>query len=144
MSEPNPFKSPLSDPPARQLPEQVSAVPRQITLLSQLKPIFIRWEILRLVFNFLCICGVLSMMAIFDRFPTTLISDMDSNIPLTSWLEYAFAGFIANVCFTLGPIADSYLTWLGAGGRKTWLTLFTLGTLFTLATAGAAISGLLF
>src|ERR1041385_194251 len=98
--------------------------PNKLQVLSDfLKPIFRRWEKLRLVYNLilavvLFLSHGLSMGLAFFH-PLTLLI----------WLVGAV---LANLCFLAGPLAEAYLTWLGF--RSPWGTgiLFVGGVLISI------------
>ena len=95
-----------------------------------LRPLLMRWERLRLVYNAILAAVVLALLlrtpSLFDdpRLPAYL-------------LKRALA---ANVCFTAGPAADAYISYV-AGRRVplTWI-LFLGGTLLSVLLAMSSIA----
>lgn len=82
------------------------------SLSASLKPIFSKWEKLRIPYNII-LAGVLLLthgLAMGNQFLQPF--------PLFVWLAGAI---LANFCFFAGPVTESYLSWLGL--RSPWITL---------------------
>lgn len=83
-----------------------------------LKPIFYKWEKLRLPYNL-----ILAVILLLSH-GLNLKWQFFHPIWLSIWLAGAIG---ANLCFFAGPLVESYLTWLGFCPR--WVTgvIFVLG-----------------
>lgn len=89
------------------------------------------WEKLRLVYNAVLIPW--SSLSV-------LVLRRDGTDPLL-WFSIITGGVIANVCFCLGPVLESYLVWVGANPRTARGWLFALGTAVTALVATLTIVG---
>lgn len=101
----NPYQAPVQDSP---LPVATSSF--------SIKAVFIKWEKLRLVYNGLLIAETLLILLATGliRFPLILFACV-------------FGAVVANGCYLLGPIIDSYAHWLGYRGNMLAGALFTTG-----------------
>ena len=122
----NPFSAPQADAPEA---IAVKEMPHPQTLGQIGKRVFLQWEKMRLAYN-----GILVVF-------TLLIG-----VPLLGRFEFwvvAFFGAVAsNLCYFLGPIFDTYVSWLGFRSNAVRWTVFTLGTLFTMAGATVVVFSL--
>jgi len=86
-----------------------------------------RWEKLRLVYNAILVPWSIFLIAVLPESPL--------------WpLELFVGGFLANVCFCIGPVAETYLVWIGANAQIARGWLFALGTAFTALAAFATLA----
>lgn len=123
-SEPNPFSAPIAE--AADVFGDLAANGPHATLGLIAKRVFLEWEKLRVLYN-----GLLIVV-------TLLLGSSHLNT-IEFWGAAVVGGVICNVCFFLGPIVETYVTWLGF--RTRWLRwlFFVSGTLFTMAGAAAAM-----
>ena len=86
------------------------------------REIFVAWE--RLRFVYVAILGVVTIGLAMSDVSRALMS-------VAFWGTVFVGALVANVCYFAGPIAETYVSWLGY--RATWLrmTLFILGTLLS-------------
>lgn len=129
MTVANPYQAPPDDSPrlaaASEPPEdRVRTIGEMIIL----------WEKLRLAYN-----AVLSLIVI--GFVVFSFSSAPLSIRLLAPL--IFLAFLANLCFSAGPIVVSYMCWAGASPRVARGTTFFLFTLGTVVASLLAISALL-
>ena len=87
-------------------------------IFRDIKPVFIRWERLRILYNLMLILLVL--------YPYDLAT---LRLRLPEFLVLLMGAVLANLCFLAGPIAESYLYWIGIRSRAVTAGLFILGTL---------------
>ena len=89
--------------------------------LSTLRSIFLRWERLRPLYNLILAAVVL--------FPSGGRLELPE---VGALLELAVGAVLANLCYLAGPVAETYLAWLGL--RTRWVTagLFLGGTIVSL------------
>lgn len=90
-------------------------------ILRLLKPIFQRWERLRIFYNIFLTTLVL--------FPTGL------QFKLPDWSELLillFGAALANVCYFAGPCGEAYIGWIGFRSRAITVVLFLLGILVSI------------
>lgn len=88
------------------------------------RSIFLSWERLRLVYNGLLVVFVLAWVA-------SLYGTRPFQHP-AFWFFCIEGAVVSNLCFLLGPAAESYAAWLlGRPPRWLRLTMFVAGTLFT-------------
>ena len=92
-------------------------------LSASLKPIFCKWEKLRILYNIL-LAGILLL-----THGLAMGSQFLQPFPLFVWLAGAI---LANFCFFAGPVTESYLSWLGL--RLPWITiaLFVTGVVISI------------
>lgn len=123
-SQPNPFSAPVAE--ATELIGGIAANGPHATLGQIAKRVFLDWEKLRLAYIGILVAFTLLLGA----------SHLDK---FEFWFVTILGGVIANVCFFIGPIVETYVTWLGF--RVRWLRwlFFALGTMFTMAAAAAAM-----
>ena len=119
----NPYTTPQAD----------TVVPRdngddvvERTLGKIAKRVFLDWEKMRLAY-----VGILVAF-------TLLLGWSDLGKPIF-WGTSIFGAIIANLCYFLGPIVDTYVSWLGFRSLALRWIMFTLGTLFTMAGVVAMI-----
>jgi hypothetical protein len=88
-----------------------------------LKPIFLKWEKLRILYNF-----ILGLVLIVSHIPY-MGRDFFHPSMLLLWL---IGMVLANICFLTGPIIESYISWLGL--KSSWITalLFIGGLLISI------------
>lgn len=89
--------------------------------------ILFRWERMRIVYNLILGAVYLTVLA---------IAPLTSGLSLRQ-LEEAVGGglvccFLANVCYSVGPIAEFYLWRLGFSHRFYGRGLFVVGTMFSM------------
>jgi hypothetical protein len=114
----NPYTAPLSDA----IGHRTQVKPEVSGWLAIAKPIFIRWELLRLLYNAILILETL-----------VLFRSMTVDIrPIDFWVEAMLAGMVANVCYFAGPLINIYLSWLleQKTAMLTW-AIWGLGTVFS-------------
>ena len=87
------------------------------------KPIFMKWEKLRIPYNLiLALVLILSHGASMGwRFLHPFV--------LLIWL---IGAVLANLCFLTGPVAESYIAWLGLRSRFVTIGLFVGGVLISI------------
>ena len=132
----NPYKTPIASAELQRQPNTSASL-----ILGVAKPIFIKWELLRIAYCLICLIGVLVSMSVCNRFPSGLFIDRQVDPALLGWESYILYGLIANVCFFAGPIVETYVTWLGFKHRVVWIACFVLGTVATLFAAHSAVIG---
>jgi hypothetical protein len=105
---------------------QDPAVATHDTRVLNPRQVFLKWELLRIPYNFILIAVTL----LFTVWLSPYRSFWDPGY-LVFLVSHAF---LANACFTVGPGAEAYVTWL-AERPVPWLrgVLFALGTLFSVA-----------
>ena len=123
----NPYQTPLdaspitgedSDPP---YPESLSAIVRSV---------FLAWEKLRVLYNGILIALVLGWAWMI----------VPSELGMGHfWFSAIAAGFMANLCFFIGPTVETYVTWLGARPVLLRGALFVLGTGFSCVVTAVAL-----
>lgn len=86
-----------------------------------------QWEKLRLVYNAILIPWTIFLLVVLPRGTAALF-------------DVIAGGFIANVCFCFGPVAETYLVWIGANAQTVRGWLFALGTVVTAIGAWAALA----
>jgi hypothetical protein len=91
---------------------------------SDAMAVFFAWEKLRIVYNLLLMGVVLSL---------GLAAGKNHNIAF--WVNMACQGFMANVCFCAGPVAEGYLCWIGCERRVARWILFLGGLLLSVGLA---------
>lgn len=123
----NPFAAPVSE--VAEEPQKTGNTAE--SGWAAFKTIFIAWEKLRFLFNFVLIFLVVAMATMLGG--TKLLSSIEF------WLMAIAGGIISNICFFLGPVAESYVHFLGL--RLTWFrsTSFMLGLALTAAAALVAV-----
>ena len=96
------------------------------------KPIFLRWEKLRVLF--IGLCSAFSIFAMYKQqfWPDTL----------EHWIVLIGGAFVANVLYLAGPIVESYLKWLEYPYQMVGNSLFLAGTAVTCMLAWWTIEGL--
>ena len=119
----NPFSAPQSDTPAAIAGQDVSATN---TLGQIAKRVFLDWEKMRLAYN-----GILVAFSLLIGW-----RQMGS---LDFWVVAVLGAIGSNLCYFLGPVFDTYITWLGYRSLGIRWAVFALGTLFTMAGAALAI-----
>lgn len=87
-----------------------------------------RWERLRLVYNAVLIPWTVFLIAVLPGGVTGNPADL------------IVGAVIANVCFCLGPVVETYLVWLGANAQAARGWLFALGTVFTAVAAWLSLT----
>ena len=95
------------------------------------KQIFLMWEKLRVVYNVVLLCVVLTVFLLTKR--------GEVNWFTLGWV--CVMGCLgANLCFFAGPAADAYLNWLGYRHAAITAILFALGLLLSILLAAAFVS----
>lgn len=87
-----------------------------------------QWEKLRLLYNAVLIPWTILLTAVLPGGGTA------------GPAEVLVGGVIANVCFCLGPVVETYLVGIGANARTARGWLFALGTGFTAVAALLSLS----
>ncbi len=99
----------------------------QATTLGQIaKRVFLDWEKMRLAY-----IGILGVF--------TLLMGWPHLGSLEFWAISIFGGIVANGCYFLGPIVETYVTWLGFRSLALRWVMFALGTMFTMLGAVGAL-----
>ena len=132
----NPYQAPVVSAELQRPPKTYAS-----PILDVAKPIFVKWEMLRIVYCLICMIGVLVSMSVCDRFPNGMFTDRQVTPVLLGWESYVLYGLVANVCFFAGPVVETYVTWLGIKHLGIRITCFLLGTLATLLAAHLAVIG---
>jgi hypothetical protein len=70
-----------------------------ISMWPAIRQVFISWEKLRIVYDMILVA-------------TCLIYGRELYPEISFWLLCFFGGIFCNLCFFLGPIVESYATWL--------------------------------
>lgn len=102
--------------------------------MADARPIFLRWEKLRLLYNL--IVGVVGLLAIAPHVIDRINPDFlpgPAMPPLLLVLGMASYALAANVCYFVGPALETYLAWLGLKIRHLTAALFVAGALFSVA-----------
>jgi hypothetical protein len=103
-------------------------------LLESARRIFLRWERLRIWYNLILTCLVVGV---------TLASRQET----TDW--YLLTGrciigaVVANLLYIAGPIAESYLQWLGVRSRAITPIIFVSGLLAAMVLAAISVLSVL-
>ena len=113
----NPYTSPQADTVISSSDSENVVEP---TLLQIAKRVFLDWEKMRLIY-----IGVLVAF-------TLLVGFSELGNPVF-WGVSIVGAIIANLCYFLGPIVDTYVSWLGFRSVALRWTMFVLGTLLTMA-----------
>jgi len=97
-------------------------------LLAVARPIFLRWELLRIAFNAILVVA------------TIWLAGLENVLEPRLLLMIVEGAVVANVLFFAGPIAETYFHWLGV--RQVWvrLGLFAMGTTLTIAVAAMELN----
>ena len=91
------------------------------TFLEFVKPIFLKWERLRLLYNLI--------LAVIVLFP----EGRGIRLPHPSEMLLLLVGAVlANGCFLAGPVAEAYVAWLGVRSRLVTAGLFVVGVLISI------------
>lgn len=120
VTNPNPYSAPITESG-----NQVQGEPAvKVSLLDLAKPIFIKWERLRIVY--IVVVGAVSVAALLRNGPTD-----DGLFTLVAGF------FIANALYFAGPITEVYVSWLRGSNETLWLRflLFVSGVMITSALA---------
>jgi len=88
-----------------------------------LKPIFRRWEKLRVVYN------LILALVLFLSHGLNLGRAFFDPLILLIWL---IGAVLANFCFLAGPLAETYLAWVGMRSRWVTAALFIGGVLVSI------------
>ncbi len=121
----NPYAAPPTDDPD----ELAGGLAEDVPLSLMIRPIFLSWEKLRLVYNAILILITLGLM--------TFQSHLFSNVEF--WTAVVFGALVANACFFLGPIIEAYVTWLGYRNVGLRVFLFISGTVVACILAFASV-----
>lgn len=98
--------------------------PSKLSAISDfIKPIFIKWEKLRIVYNLVLLITVVGF--------NTMSMGISVLTPflLITWV---FGAILANFCFLAGPIIESYVSWLGLRSNIVTAILFMGGLLISI------------
>ncbi|MGB7345611.1 MAG: hypothetical protein WBD20_15460 [Pirellulaceae bacterium] len=91
---------------------------------------FLAWEKMRLIYIGLCAA------------PTLVLGATGATESIGSshfWIPVIVGGIVANLFYFIGPIVETYVTWLGFRSKKLRWMLFAFGTLFTVMMAIGAL-----
>jgi hypothetical protein len=120
-------ENPYAAPPTDGMETVVVHEPRDTSLLGIARPTFIAWEKLRIAY--IAVLGLLTvLLAGGDLFRLQMI-------------EMIIVGaVISNLCYFAGPLAETYVRWLGL--RTIWVRvfLFAAGLLFSMLLLVAAMA----
>ena len=122
----NPFAAPVKDPT---LVAELAPDGPTPTLGRIAKRVFLAWEKLRVLY--IAIAGAV-----------TLLLGLPHVHKIEFWGTVIVGGLVSNACFFLGPVAETYLTWLGLHAKWLRSLLFAMGTLFTIIGAAVAVLSL--
>jgi hypothetical protein len=88
------------------------------------KPIFLKWEKLRILYNAILLATLLA-----SHLPQMSVDVFFQPLMLVIWL---IGAVLANLCFFLGPAMETYIAWLGV--RSIWVTaiLFLVGVVISI------------
>ena len=116
--------------------DQMSAIEgRLATLSAHARPIFRRWEKLRIPYN------VVLAVTLFLIHGLSLGLEFFEPLALGIWLA---GGVLANLCFLAGPLAECYCAWLGLRSRVVTAALFLGGVLVSIPCVALFPMGLAF
>jgi hypothetical protein len=101
------------------------------SVLGRLKPVLIRWELLRVPYNMILVIAVVAAVSAWPTQP------WGHSI---FWGRLLLAAMAANVCFCAGPAFDGYLTWLGLSRWWSTATIFAVGTTLAVTLAYSIVS----
>lgn len=119
----NPFSAPQAVNPATAVGQE-AAPP---TTLGQIgKRVFLEWEKMRLAY--------IGILVIF-----TILIGLSELANPAFWVVALVGAVVSNLCYFLGPIVETYVTWLGLRSVAIRWGMFIVGTLFTMAGAAAVI-----
>jgi hypothetical protein len=93
------------------------------SLSDFLKPIFLKWEKLRIPYNL-----ILALVLILSH-GQSMGARFFHPLALSIWLTGAV---LANLCFFAGPLAEAYIAWLGLRSRVVTVVLFVGGVLISI------------
>jgi hypothetical protein len=97
----------------------METITRESATLSEIgRPIFLRWERLRIPYN-------LALLGMTLLFHWNLVRGLLSSWAV--WFVLVSGAILANLCFFAGPVAESYMAWLGYRSRWIGVTLFVGG-----------------
>ncbi len=126
MSE-NPFRA---SPHAAEAGQVATADAERRDLFEIARQTFWEWEKLRILYVVLLGLPCLAAMVFFGLFTPGAIVGL------------LFCGLFANACYFAGPVAETYIRWLGYSGNWLRWVLFVGGTMLTAILALAAIRAL--
>lgn len=119
METDNPFAAPSQPVTPVETSGTSQAAPESLGLIA--KRTFIVWEKLR--FAYIAILAIVTVVALMYCGPIH-----QHNIDF--WAAIVFGAVVANLCYFLGPIVETYLTWLGFPSKAVRLAIFSAGTIF--------------
>lgn len=96
-------------------------------LLALARPIFLRWELLRIPYN-----AILVMATILIAGPVNLLQ-------IDLLREVMLGAVVANVLYYAGPVAETYIRWLGLNQDWVRWPLFGGGTVLTIVIAAVEL-----
>ncbi len=114
---------------------------------SSIRQVFLQWEWLRIWYNAALVVWVLGLTAF--ALSSRLGSEgvFSPKMMAAFWPRFALVcaegAVISNLCFFLGPMAESYVHWLGKEARWLRMTLFGSGLVFTLLAAFVTVQWML-
>jgi hypothetical protein len=126
-------ENPYSSPAADAFDVSASAADSE-TLGAIARATFLAWEKLRLLY--VAILGSL----------TLLLAVLESTELLWSfrfWATVVQGAVAANICYFAGPVAETFVTWLGLRARWPRVVLFSFGTILSCLLALGVLAGLL-
>lgn len=125
----NPYSTPtLEATPATAESPAMSTT--SLSLASIAKPTFLAWERLRLIF--VVMLGLL-----------TLLLAGPNIMKLRTLLLVAEGAIVSNLCFFAGPVAETYVRWLGYDRKWVRWFLFVGGTMLTAMLAVVTMASML-
>ncbi len=117
----------INDAPSSTADDGLNAPPPPTSSTAEmLRSTFFLWEQLRLIYNLVLVVVVVTVTAWNDPSKFLLPHFWGLVIP---------GAVVANLCFFAGPVADSYLRWLGLRHESVTAGIFTLGTLLAIVLA---------
>ncbi len=117
MNSENPFAPPNN---AQETRLNESAV-RDESLGAIAKQVCLDWEKLRLIY--IAVLGAETIAIGFLAHPLILTPEF--------WGGALLGAVFANVCFFIGPVIETYISWLGYPSRALRFVMFIAGTLFS-------------
>ena len=120
-TDPNPYSTPSSFRGDSQTKSAVKPDLQSDSLSVIARRTFFDWEKLRVFY--IAILTIVSIVAL-------LCGKSLSQHRMEYWVELVFGVVVANLCYFLAPILETYVSWLGLPTRGLRIALFIAGTLF--------------
>ncbi len=112
----NPYVASLANSDANAEPDAKRSV------IEEIRKIFVSWELLRIPYNIILIALTLVL---------AIQGSAEIFVSPGFWMFAIQGALVVNICFMAGPVAESYLRWLGIQVSGLRASLFILGTLFS-------------